>query len=386
MLEQIVSVILDPKKIREDQLNAEFLSECRLLSITEKERIKKQFILEVFNSGDDSRIKLYIQQHQRAIIGLADLLFNYLQANGDKNINRVTKQKAITELYEVLYIYLEDLLYFIEKNFPKHFDRDLKIPDLYRWKIAAEIKNGLKLIKTSLQRIKVNDALIKVICHPFEDYQIPEKLISYRELFYLKELQREILLAAERKETDIINLLHYLNFNSIRFFNFYILQLGELTKGIDSDTGLIEYFSLKMKILNQVPMKPGFAYRPQLPSIRDQIGTWITEELYFLEKRRQLNVPLNVLKSDEPVVTPKVQTSLSVAHLSLGLKLLMDAGVITNKNSTEVMRMVARNFRTEKRESISEDSLRNKVYNIESGTVEGMKDVIIGLLNLVRGY
>ena len=133
-------------------------------------------------------------------------------------------------------------------------------------------------------------------------------------------------------------------------------------------------------------MKPGFAYRPQLPSIRDQIGTWITEELYFLEKRRQLNVPLNVLKSDEPVVTPKVQTSLSVAHLSLGLKLLMDAGVITNKNSTEVMRMVARNFRTEKRESISEDSLRNKVYNIESGTVEGMKDVIIGLLNLVRGY
>ena len=39
-----------------------------------------------------------------------------------------------------------------------------------------------------------------------------------------------------------------------------------------------------------------------------------------------------------------------------------------------------------KRESISEDSLRNKAYNIESSTVEGMKDVIIGLLNLVRGY
>ena len=172
----------------------------------------------------------------------------------------------------------------------------------------------------------------------------------------------------------------------IRFFNYYILQLAELAKGIDSDTGLIEFYSLQLKIVNQLPMKPGFIFKVQLPFIRDQIGTWVIEELYFLEKRYQLATPLTFQKTEEPAATPKVQTSLSVAHLSLGLKLLMDAGVITNKNSTEVMRMVAKNFRTEKRESISEDRLRNKAYNIESGTVEGMKDVIIGLLNLVRGY
>ena len=104
-----------------------------------------------------------------------------------------------------------------------------------------------------------------------------------------------------------------------------------------------------------------------------------------MEKRHQLNALISDSKNEEPAFTPKVQTSLSVAHLSLGLKLLMDAGVITNMNSTELIRMVARNFSTEKRESISENSLRNKVYNIESGTVEGMKEVIIRLMNLVRG-
>ena len=208
-------------------------------------------------------------------------------------------------------------------------------------------------------------------------------MVSYRELYYLKELQREILLLADRKETDIINLLIYLNFNCIRFFNYYILQLVELTK--DIDTGLIEFYSLQLKIVNQLPVKPGFIFKVQLPFIRDQIGTWVTEELYFLEKRHQLNALISDSKNEEPAFTPKVQTSLSVAHLSLGLKLLMDAGVITNRNPTELMRMVARNFSTEKRESISENSLRNKVYNIESGTVEGMKEVIIRLMNLVRG-
>jgi hypothetical protein len=68
------------------------------------------------------------------------------------------------------------------------------------------------------------------------------------------------------------------------------------------------------------------------------------------------------------------------------VKLLLETGIIKNKNASELMRMVAASFRTEKSEHISEDSLRNKSYNIESSAVEGMKDVIIGLLNAVRKY
>ena len=386
MLEHIISVILDPKKIKAEQINDEFLGECRLLFINDKERIKKQFTLEVFNLVDEQRIRFYIQQHQATIIKLADLIFDYLQPGNTNNITYTKRENILFNLYEEIYIQLEDLLNFIEQHFHNYFSRDLKIPEMYRWKIAPEIGNGLKLIKTALQKAKVNNSLINVVCHPFEDFVIAETKISYRELYYLKELQREVLLATDRKNSAISSLMIYLNFNSIRFFNYYVTQFAELTIGIESDIGLIEYYSLKLKLLNQEPVKPGYVFKPKLPSIKDQIGTWITEELYFLEKRRQLLTPVSLPKTEDPAVTTKVQTSLSVAHLSLGLKLLLDAKVITNKNSTELMRMVARNFRTDRREKISEDSLRNKAYNIESGTVEGMKDVIIGLLNLVRGY
>ena len=48
------------------------------------------------------------------------------------------------------------------------------------------------------------------------------------------------------------------------------------------------------------------------------------------------------------------------------------------------MSMVARSFKTDRQEVISEDSLRNKSYNFETSTVEKLKDKIIGLLNMAR--
>lgn len=137
-------------------------------------------------------------------------------------------------------------------------------------------------------------------------------------------------------------------------------------------------------MINQLPFKPGSVYIVNFSSIRDQICTWITEELYYLEKQRQLFSIEPLQKNITSENESKVHTSLSVAHLSLAVKLLIDAKVITNKNSREIIKMVARNFRTDKREQISEDSLYNKAYNVETSTLDGMKDVI--MMNLVKGY
>mgnify|MGYP003433826677 FL=1 len=127
-------------------------------------------------------------------------------------------------------------------------------------------------------------------------------------------------------------------------------------------------------------------YKPGLPPIRDQIGSWICEELYYLEKQESI---LNGLAGSKKEVTAnqtKVHTSLSVSHLALAVKLLIESKIITNNNSSELLRMVARNFRTDRQEAISEESLKNKLYSFESSTVNRLKDEIIGLMNLVRKY
>lgn len=146
----------------------------------------------------------------------------------------------------------------------------------------------------------------------------------------------------------------------------------------------IDFYSLQIKLINQLPVKPGLVYKPGLPSLKEQLGNWICEELYYLEKKQKLILPATIQNDKNQVSYGKIHTDLSVSQLALGVKLLVDAKVITNKNSTELMSMVARAFKTDRQEVISEDSLRNKSYNFETSTVEKLKDKIIGLLNMVR--
>ncbi|MBK7433504.1 MAG: hypothetical protein IPI66_06060 [Chitinophagaceae bacterium] len=72
-------------------------------------------------------------------------------------------------------------------------------------------------------------------------------------------------------------------------------------------------------------------------------------------------------KNEQQTTEMKVHTSLSVSHLAMAVKLLVEAKLITNTNSSDLIRMVARNFRTDRQEVISEESLRNKLYSFENG-------------------
>ena len=101
-----------------------------------------------------------------------------------------------------------------------------------------------------------------------------------------------------------------------------------------------------------------------------------------MEKKQQLMH----FTGEIAVAEPKIHTSLSVAHLSLAVKLLVDAKIIKNKNSTELMKLVARNFKTDSRDKISEVSLRNKSYSYEISTVDQMKDLVKGLMGVVMRY
>ena len=149
---------------------------------------------------------------------------------------------------------------------------------------------------------------------------------------------------------------------------------------------LIEFYSLELKKINQIPVKPGMVYKTTLPSAREQIGCWICEELAYLEKKQKLLAPVSAVRVGEQNEFSKVRTSLSVAQLALAVKLLTETKVITNKNAAELMRIIAGSFRTDRQEVISEESLRNKSYSFETSTVSRVKDVIIELLNLARRY
>ena len=388
VLEHIIRVVLNPSRIKSDNLNDEFLNEYKLIVDTEKERIIQQFTVMLFGG---SQVELYYRKHQTILVQLADIIFKYLQPDGPVSVYRISHEISVINFYKELYNILEDLLNFIEMNFPEYFDMEKKIPDAKRLQMVPETKRNLKMIKNELGKFEMESNLIKITCSPLEDYLFVKKNITYRDLAYLKELQQELIYFIGKKNKvnandQICRLLLYLNFNRLRFFNYYIRLIEEEAQKCNNISELIGFYSLKIKLINQQPVKPGIVFKPGLPAIKEQVGSWICEELYYSEKRQQLLSKLPLQKNEASSNESKIHTSLSVSHLALAVKLLVESKMITNTNSTELMRIVARNFKTDKQEVISEDSLRNKSYNFEAATVSRLKDEIIGLMNLARKF
>lgn len=377
-LEQIVSVIEHPSNLKPGKQDAALLGKYKRLAHIEKERIKFKFIQASFEPGSEDRIEMYFRQHQLVLVQLTDIFY------------RASKGNVHDKLSKELIDCVDFLLQFIETQFPKYFDREVKIPEAKRLQMAPEIKRTLKFLQTSFMVNGVPDELINHVCQPMEDYFLPVTVVNYREYYFIKDLQHELLLLAKHKAPNnyteqICNRLLFLNFNSLQFFNYYIEKLSDSSNKYETTQELIEFFSMEMKLINQVIVKPGSVYKSELPSLCDQIGTWLGEEIYFLEKKQQLlQLPLGpALKTD---IGPKVHTSLPVAHLSLVIRLLLDANLIKNKNAAELLKRVAGSFRTDKCEHISEDSLRNKFYNFDDHTVDQVKDVIKGLMGVVMRY
>jgi len=231
VLEHIITRVLNPSRITRDILNDEFLSECKLHAENERERIRNQFRVVAFGKHQQSDLTSYYRKHQAILIQLADVFYRYLQTGEPESIYRLTNEVSILNFYKEMLRIPEDLVDFIEKSFPEYFDHNLCVPEAKRWMMAPEIKRNLKGIQKELEKLELESELIKIACHPIEDYLLPGE-VSYHALCYLQELQRELISFIKKKDKaneneELSRLLLHLNCNSIRFFNYSILQLQE---------------------------------------------------------------------------------------------------------------------------------------------------------------
>lgn len=333
---------------------------------------------------------MYFRQHQRSLTLLADTITK-LAASAKKTKKVTDLQSVVLALfYDGIWKNTADLLEFLKSDFKKYFDRDFKAPIRYSSEYIRSIKIKKQKLKDLLATAGVNAELTEIVLLPLEICIHSESVCTYHQIEYLTEFYSQLESffnnSHEEIHDEICNQLFHLNFNCTKFIKYYVGYMKSQAGKCNHEIELIEFYYLKFKLINQIPTQREFIYNNKRESILNQISTWITEELYYLEKKRNL-LPINVEeKKNEVNDDTKIQTSLSVADLSLALKLLMEAKVITNRNAREVTKLVARNFKTNKRESISEESLYNKTYNVERSTVDRMKDVIFTMMNLMKGY
>lgn len=380
--------ILMKCKLEDLTFENRFFIYCYHLLKNENDKIKKLNKERVFRIKSKERIEQYIHRKQYALENLAHRLIKEINPVNSIEIYQFSTNYDKIDCLKITYIYLEKLLRFIEKEYHNYLNVNIQIP--YRSILVKEfeITDKLKEVKSRLLESNINDPLLKLAYEPLlkiATINIQEKL-TYYEFNYCSEfiltLYKQINFENISEET-IKECLFDLNFNSTQFFdNLTDGILIELSKQ-ENNIQKIDILYRLLKNYNQKQTRNFIKYNENLPSIKEQIISWIEEEIEYLSKKMKLdaNQFTNVANNEDKI---KFLTGLSVAQLSYFFALLIETGIIKHKNQADIFRFISENFKTVNTDKISTDSIKSKYYNVETTTKNAVREKIIELLGLSK--
>ena len=109
-----------------------------------------------------------------------------------------------------------------------------------------------------------------------------------------------------------------------------------------------------------------------MPSLKEQINDWTDEEIKFLENVQLPEKVADKLNENED----KIHESLSVAKLSVLLRLLVIDKIIIVRTVTQMLRVAAKIFTTLQKDDIFFGSLTNKYEAPDKATINAVKDLL----------
>ena len=377
-IDSLIEKYLSPKSPEPEKEKLEDTNTLVIDINNEIARLEKSFEERMFSLKNDKQIERFIQRHQNRLIRICNsIIIDYSIINFKSVPKNISNQ---FELRYFLYTKLEGLLSYIEKYFNNYFNQDELIPNSYR--IIGQMEFRDKLNSHNYPACE----LASVALYPIKDFITTNQSISFRSLIYLKELHKEVATQCgkcKEPKTDCklsCNLV-YLNFNS---FKFYSQIISSIRQEIETESDVqkkIERLSFHLKKLNQAQEKPNFAYKPNQESIKEQLGNWIYEETQHYEKIHQFTLTFPNESVIELKDNFKLTTDMSVPQVAYLIRLMVDTGIILNKNQKEVISFFASHMKTKKTDSISPTSFHNKYYNIDSSTKDDLRQRIIKMLN-----
>ena len=277
---------------------------------------------------------------------------------------------------------------FIEKEYKNYLNVNGHIPYHSTFIKEFEISKKLNEVKSVLLKSNINDQILKLVYEPLlkiETINIQEKL-TYYEFNYctkiIKELHKQIE-SEKLTEEAILDCLFDLNFNSLQLFKYLTNTFLQELEPLENNTQKINSLFRILKVYNQKQSGNTVKYKTKLPPIKKQIIGWIEEEIEYLNRivEQETNQLLALPHKKDEI---KFSTIFSVAQLGFFTKILVETNIIDHKIQADVIRFIARNFKTKNTENIAIESLRTKFHNVESSTKEAVSEKIIEKLKLTK--
>jgi len=174
-------------------------------------------------------------------------------------------------------------------------------------------------------------------------------------------------------------LKNLLNFNEFGFIDFESERLHGLIEAAQSKAEKISTLRYEQKTIAQYPEKLNTVYDASMPSLKEQVNSWIEAEIKFLEN--------GLTTEKEQTVSidtgEKINTSLSVAKLALIIRLLVVDKIIINRTIAPMLRVIAKMVTTLQKDEISFGSLETKYHAPDKATITAVRDMLFKWINIL---
>lgn len=332
-------------------------------------------LLEVLIAArnEDERRHL-VQIHQSIIIRMMDKIHLYKQVED--------ASKDVQTILQEFVLQLEGTLAFIEEFLGNYLGRNEKPPINHCAIACANLREQARhLVSKFAENEKIDSDLKSFLITQLEEVCLKENFRpTYRELRYIQDLLEGLLSTIGNGCTEKIReLLFYLNYNEECYVDYEFHKLRQLTIHLDSAKQKVAILKLEQKKINQWPSKLDCSFTTFTPSLKEQVNTWINEEVKFFES----GYSSQVAENGKVEIDSKIQTSLSVAKLAVIIRLLVIDKIIINRTVAPMLRIVAKLFTTLQRDEISFVSLEAKYHAPEKATVSAVRDMLFKWIKIL---
>lgn len=316
----------------------------------------------------------FVQLTQSLIIRLLNTLFESKQ-----NLSVDNRRKS---LIQTIITHLQNTLDFIEEFFSGYFDRTQKVPVSYLSVCKDELGKQIGDLCLLLEKSDpIDQHLSEIISEFFRRFMcLRARSITYEQLAYCKHLLSQFFSERETISTlRIRETFYYLNFNEENFVFYELERLKHLTEDILTRKEKMSVLYYEQKLINQLPALVNNGYTTDMPSLKEQVTSWINEEVKYLEKDcLQVNMGNTFPDSEN-----KINTSLSVAKLAVLIRLLVVDKIIINRQVAPMLRVIAKTFTTLQKDEISFGSLETKYHAPDKATINTVRDMLFKWINIL---
>jgi hypothetical protein len=270
---------------------------------------------------------------------------------------------------------IQDTLDFIDDFFDNYFGEEKKVPFSYLKLRKEDLRRQTEILDAAVARNEVLDKSVTeiVISSISKFLESKARIISYRELAYKKELLKVLLLENSMQSTfHLREALYSINYNEDNFIAYEFSLLRAITETVPTKKEKIALLKLEQKAINQFPLKIATGFSANMPALKQQINSWIDEEIKYLASDFVPDPNISTATENEN----KIHTSLSVAKLALIMRILVVDKIIINKKIVPMLRVAARTFTSLQKEDIASGSLETKYHAPDKATINTLKEML----------